>query len=369
MQEDFHYYATYCAAFLAGFSHAESLDICYSAQLVDLCSATFLARIGAPQIAATTQLQLEMMEARTDLLGLQNITRIWASFHFLPKDLYAKKEKRNKRYMNKYRLICGPNGDLVVDTVKNAKDTSLQHIGIAMHVLADTWAHMYFAGTPSQVINNTDRDFFEILTENGERIEKRISFRHSPSTPDDLEKCLYTNTLHQGNENSVMNLGHGRAGHFPDYSFARYRYYPSWNEYRDVYKDNPKDYMSAFLQMVTAMKYLKGKSEDFEKEVYDTDVHTKYGDRITEILEKRQLNACEDWKEFGTELSREEIPAFDLAKYQNEYIKADKDAKKGTFIGKFIDGALAQKTMVSNKIYQSGNMLAGFSRFETRNKL
>ena len=31
MNADFHYYATYCAAQLAGYSHAESLDIAYSA--------------------------------------------------------------------------------------------------------------------------------------------------------------------------------------------------------------------------------------------------------------------------------------------------------------------------------------------------
>ena len=39
---DFHYYATYCAAVLAGYSPAESLEICYGAQLVDWCSVTFL---------------------------------------------------------------------------------------------------------------------------------------------------------------------------------------------------------------------------------------------------------------------------------------------------------------------------------------
>ncbi len=54
MQEDFHYYATYCAAFLAGYSHKESLDICYSAQFVDECSRTFLATINGPSEAATT---------------------------------------------------------------------------------------------------------------------------------------------------------------------------------------------------------------------------------------------------------------------------------------------------------------------------
>ena len=113
MQEDFHYYATYCAAYLSGYSHKESLDIAYSAQFVDLCSKTLLTKLKAPHLAATTQLQLELMDARTDMLGLQDITRIWASFHFLPRDLYAEKAVRTKRYMNKYRIICGPNGELL----------------------------------------------------------------------------------------------------------------------------------------------------------------------------------------------------------------------------------------------------------------
>lgn len=95
MQEDFHYYATYAAAILAGYTHKESMDIAYSAQFVDLCSVTLLSKIKAPLKAATTQLQLEMMDARTDIVGLQNITRIWASFHFLPKDLYAQKVSRS----------------------------------------------------------------------------------------------------------------------------------------------------------------------------------------------------------------------------------------------------------------------------------
>ena len=70
MQQDFHYYATYCAAVLAGYGHEESMRICYSAQLVDLCSASLLRKLRAPLAAATTQLFMEMADARTDLLGL-----------------------------------------------------------------------------------------------------------------------------------------------------------------------------------------------------------------------------------------------------------------------------------------------------------
>ena len=361
MQEDFHYYATYSAAFLAGFSHEESQDIAYSAQFVDLCSRTLLAKLKAPMDAATTQLQLEMMDARTDIIGLQDITRIWASFHFLPKDLYAKKAKRTRRYMNKYRLICGPNGDLLVKTVKLAKNRSLQHIGIAMHILADTWAHANFAGTPSLVINNTDHEFYELYEADGKEVERKIKFRHSPSLPDDLENGLYTNSIYQGVENSIMNLGHGRAGHFPDYSFAKYRYLPAWGDYHEIIKDNPADYMRAFTQMVAAMKYLRGIKGDFAAEEYDDTVSEQYGKEIMAIIKKRQLNACTDWKNFGEMLSGIEIDDYYVEKYQDEYINAGRSHKDGTFIGKFLKAALAQKGMVTNEIFKSGNILAGFS--------
>ena len=62
-----------------------------------------------------------------------------------------------------------------------------------------------------------------------------------------------------------MNLGHGRAGHFPDYSFARYKYMPAWANYRAVIKDNPMDYASAFTQMIYAMKFLRGEVRGVRK--------------------------------------------------------------------------------------------------------
>jgi len=362
MQEDFHYYATYCAAIIAGYSHEESEIIAYSAQLVDLCSSTFLTKIHGPQKAATTQLSLELMDARTDILGLQDITRIWASFHFLPKDLYAKKPKRTKRYMNKYRLICGPNGDLLVKTIELAKNKTLQHIGIAMHILADTWAHMNFAGTPSLVINNTDREFYEILERPGESLIRKIRFRHSTSAPDDIENGIYSNSIYQGSEYSIMNLGHGRAGHFPDYSFAKYKYLPAWGEYHEIVKDNPHDYVCAFTQMVYALRFLRGEYDHFEKDTYDASVMEKYGDIINGIIRKRQLIASEDWRDFGEVLSGKKLRDFDIDVHQDEYILCPNKLKSDTFLGKFIDGAIEQKSMVTAEIFNSGNKLAGFSK-------
>lgn len=357
MQEDFHYYATYCAAYIAGYSHEESLDIAYSAQFVDMCSKTLLLRLKAPLSAATTQLQLELMNARTDIIGLQDITRIWSSFHFLPYDLNAERKRCSKRYLQKYRLICNANGALVTETVNLAKNTHLQAVGISMHVLADTWAHRYFAGTPSLVINNTNYYFYELF----DNEEKQLRFRHSASVPDDIENSIYTSSLFQSSENSIMNLGHGRAGHLPDYSFIRYKYLPAWGDYDEIIKDNPSDYMHAFAQMVYALQYLRGIGAEFETDRYAWDEIEPWKDEIDAILRKRQPNACADWKAFGEKLSGHDIDDFDINRYCKEYTDAVGFDKDRTFLGRFFLAALAQKSMVTSKIFSSGNMLAGFS--------
>ena len=88
-----------------------------------------------------------------------------------------------------------------------------------------------------------------------------------------------------------MNLGHGRAGHLPDYSFITYRYMPAWNDYKMIEKNNPSDYLHAFCQMIYAMQYLNGGRESFETGQYAFDAIEPLKDRIRQIIEKRQLSA------------------------------------------------------------------------------
>ena len=361
MQLDFHYYATYCAAFIAGYTHEESLDIAYSAQFTDCCTRTLLEKIGGPASAVTTQMQLELMDAPTTPVGLQDITRIWAAFHFLPGDLNASREQKcSRHYLMRYRLICNPNGELLKDTVELARGRGLQASGLAMHILADTWAHRYFAGTPSLAINNTNYHFFEFVPDGDGFKERQIKFNHNPGGKDDPEKGIYTNSLFQRDEYSIMNLGHGRAGHFPDYSYARYKYLPAWGDYKEILKDNPSDYYHAFCQMVFAMKCLRTDAE-FTTDTYDFDAVKEWEDKIKEILERRQIDSCADWKALAGKLSGCEVEDFDEAKYQKEYMEASEDEKDGTFLGRYIIAALAQKSMVTNRIFTSGNHLAGVS--------
>lgn len=363
MQRDFHYYATYVAALLAGYGHEECLEICYSDQLVDHFTQAFIDRIGAPKASATTQSSADLANARTDPMGRQDITRIWASFHFLPGNLRADPGKGGRRYRERYALICNPNGQLVADIVELARGESLQHVGIAMHTLADTWAHRYFAGTPSLVINNMSRAPVELVEDAGADEGYRevpINFRTSAGK-DDLERGSYVNSPFSSRETSIFNLGHGRCGHLPDYSFARYRYMPAWGDYGEVVKDNPHEYYQAFCQVVYALRYLRGDRARFELDRYDYDVVAPYGDRIRQILSRRQLSAVDDWRALGEELSGRTVVDYEADRYVDEYVGASRGGKDETFLGRFVLGALAQKSLVTNRIYTSGNRLAGRS--------
>ncbi len=360
MNSDFHYYATFCAAYLAGYTTEESRNIAWCAQFTDCCSTTFLTRVRGPKEAATTQLQLELANARTDLIGLQKITRIWASFHFLPGDLTAE-VSGGKFYRDKFRLICNVNSPLLKETVNLAKGNGTEAAGLAMHVLADTWAHRFFAGTPSLVINNTNYHFYELITENGGLRERKVTFRHNPSAPDDLDRGIYNNTVMRLGESAIMNLGHGRAGHLPDYSFMRYRYMPAWGNYTVVTKNNPSDYMRAFRQMVYALRCIRGAEGEFCLCRYDTGAVDPWASEIKSILTKRRPDASEDWKALGLRLSGFELPGFNISEYEQEYLSAQGDGKDDTVLGRFFMAALRQKSMVTNKIFMSGNPLAGIS--------
>ena len=159
-----------------------------------------------------------------------------------------------------------------------------------------------------------------------------------------------------------MNLGHGRAGHLPDYSFIRYKYLPAWGDYEEIVKDNPADYLRAFTQMIYALKYLRRGSGSFEVGRYDTDAMIPHRAQIEGIIRKRQTDSCDDWRNFGQSLSGCEIEDFDIDKYQAEYMQAENASRRDeTFLGRFLTAALSQKSMVTHEIFTSGNLLAGFS--------
>ena len=362
MQINFHYYATYFAAFLAGYSHDESLTIAYFDEFTDCCTETLLKKLHAPLESVSSQYVSEMAGDSSDIIGMQRIARIWSAFHFLPYDLYADKKGCSKSYMNRYRLICKPNGKLVADTVDLAKGLgSLEAAGMAVHIVADTWAHSNFAGVPSNVINDVDSEFVEKIKDGDGFIERKMNFIVG-LPKDNPEKSRYSCSLSQDSEGSVMNLGHGRIGHIADYSFMRFRYLPAWNNYEYLYKDNPEDFYKAFTQKVYILKFLRGEYDTFELDTYDESSVSPWKEDIKNILEIRRPDTCPEWKELCTRISGHDIEDFDIDKYQKEYLDATSTESVETYLGRFFMATAKQKGMVTHRIFESGNLLAGISR-------
>ena len=93
--------------------------------------------------------------------------------------------------------------------------------------------------------------------------------------------------------------------------------------------------------------------------LFRSDAVKPYERELREIILPRRLNACEAWKAFGEKLSGCAIPDFSAEALEREYLDAEE--KNDTALGRFLHAALAQKSMVTNRIFKSGNLLAGFS--------
>lgn len=158
-----------------------------------------------------------------------------------------------------------------------------------------------------------------------------------------------------------MNLGHGRAGHLPDYCFIKYRYLPAWGDYEEIVKDNPSDYLFAFAQMVYALKLMQKGEQEFESGRYDFEALEPIREELDALLHRRQPDACAEWKALGEKLSGQKIPEFTARQYEYDYLDAMPNMKDSTAPGKFFIAAMAQKSMVTKRIFDSGNLIAGYS--------
>lgn len=218
MNIDFHYYATYLAARIAGYTVAEAKTIAYAAQYVDVSGENMIDKKlleGLPETTATIEDMGRLLRRDTDWYNVK--TRkwkyeekeikesevIWRSFHFLPGNIHPKDDRKyysGKRKYSKsvlgikvfgepeygqeearaFSLMCQPDSVLsekMVNDVQKYKNQPcyLEMVGIRMHVLADTWAHCYFAGTPSWWVNEAPEEV-ESIDDNGEKRDWSIPY-------------------------------------------------------------------------------------------------------------------------------------------------------------------------------------------------
>lgn len=302
MQQDFHYNVTYRAATAAGFSQPESEKIAWAAQHVDDATNDNSKVIS---FDSKHKYKYTFKYLRTATSNLQSVRQtsddylreVWMVNHFLPGNFTVGEKKphhilrsfrgmdndeftsyKPKKSWSKKHLyhICRPHSPLAVHIVNEVRkkmhrdesgkdswegfggknDLMLFYIGVTMHVFADTWAHQDHLGAPDHSYNNVE-SFGKYRK--GKWVENN-RFRGSDYVPS-ANKGMSTNALakisHQG---ANAQLGHGAIGTIPDKPHYVYVWKPRWAD-REIVKNNPEQFLEAFVHMIYAMKCIKKDKE------------------------------------------------------------------------------------------------------------
>ena len=287
MNIDFHYFATFFAAYCSGFKdEKKAKQIAWAAQMVDELTMEvakkYKDKLG-DNLVATVQSTDEMISEYTSYevycpnvhflydpnRPLQQTVRgIWVPFHFFPghlsdekfsaenivpitsweKNFFKQLDTLDKKYINAcLRLRCAPNSTGIKEMLNYIKkqyhkykdkneEEALYAIGIGMHVLADTWSHDDFCGVPlyyTSKICYCHHENFKYKSTFGEGIyhiaadrEYYKNIMDEVKYQIDREKVYYHKELRL---NSIIFAGHGLAGYYPDYDFIKYYYYPRYS--------------------------------------------------------------------------------------------------------------------------------------------
>ncbi|MCZ0861197.1 jacalin-like lectin [Methanocorpusculum sp. MG] len=347
MNIDFHYYGTYLAARLAGYTKQDAETIAYAAQYVDESSKDMIVpeSSGLMQVPTVETLEESMKYGKDPRPWtreqLSYIRRTWMCFHFLPGNISVSMPYQGKKSSTgfvdswsydafeeqNFKFMCLPNSELVVRMIQdiqlNHRDAgyALQMIGLRMHVMADTWAHMYFAGRPAWYVNDVEGKVEEY---DGDGWHP-LTFIYTAD--DNVEKRLYSCTPTMPRYSAIAYHGHGRMGHLPDYGFMRYRYSPQWRSSASasekiLEKDNPEVFLHAFQQMVYALKCIREDTNKFQAGVYDSALT----EELRRVFQSRTLDQSQQWIALiKSHLGTTEVPKdFQKNAWKDEFIRSGK---------------------------------------------
>lgn len=126
-------------------------------------------------------------------------------------------------------------------------------LGVRAHVLADTWAHQDFAGISHDV--NT---YYDVKGELGRQSIDYVDVGGRDNWKNivlDTASALFGNSNFESVPSGTSYLGHGWMGHFPDYSFVKFRYKPHWagEKAAPLVRNNPVEYHNAFLELCSLL--------------------------------------------------------------------------------------------------------------------
>ncbi len=240
MDKDFHYYGTGLLARAAGFTEQEALTIAYASQYVDNATESEPLRVGG----------IIFDPVRTAHYGLQAFDwstqkRVFIPFHFIPPkglrspaDTFVTQPDSPLAKMIFEKACQEPDGVL-----------RLISIGISLHTLADSWSHQGFSGKEEphndveKIYQGKENSWEQVLVldkidfsaiPGGSIIGKLLS--RVPKRILSLCEAVYLNFLPE--------VGHARAGEYPDYPFLKWKY-TRGPQKETIERDNTKECLAA----------------------------------------------------------------------------------------------------------------------------
>lgn len=243
MNLDYHYYATYVAARIAQYSEKDAQTIAYAAQMVDDFTEESYKKslTGVMTDVKYTAFPLEksMNYASQATSNDRTLANIWIPFHFLPTMNAHNFDALGAKDLPYREFLCDCSGPLYKRLTDNClKGQSLEYLGMAMHIMADTYSHWGFVGYRSRALNNIDS-------------------KGSLSTGEKFSPHDWVGVF--------VGIGHTALNHYPDLPYLKITYTPNWGT-REITRDNPDHFYTAFLDMLNTLKGAKKAPTDKELE-------------------------------------------------------------------------------------------------------
>jgi hypothetical protein len=279
MNKDFHLYGTYMAARDAGYDEKDAAQLAMSAQMVD----DFMPEFSAENHTVTPMISKAMKAAFSQAEKL-DISNTWMPFHFIPKHVYDSKG-------NFQSFACGYGKPIKNITARLHSNSSLERIGITLHVLADSFAHQEFCGVTVNEIDVVEN--IQIFL--GKEYPGLNTFDHVPV----WLQWLFPKTAY---------FGHGSAGHVPDISWMKY-YYCWKSKGTPMLRENPALFTKAYQTMVEALINIRTNHEAHIADVIkDDSPYNSLHMYLEHESDKAQIALCNSmWENEAIHIAKEKI--------------------------------------------------------------
>lgn len=172
-------------------------------------------------------------------------------------------------------------------------------LGVRAHVIGDTWAHQDWCALDHVINTYWDIDNSRLKNDVWQNIEYQ-------DMGQSWKKVKLSCTSHE-NLQAAPNVppcyvGHGWMGHFPDYSFVKYRYKPCWSPKSawSLERDNPTEYNHAFLELCSLFSQASGsqfRSQDKKSQLVAAQKAISSPIEIDNQNNCPRYHSAEKWKE------------------------------------------------------------------------